>query len=291
MKVGTDGVLLGAWASVADVPAEDAARPLSPLYLLDIGTGTGLVALMLAQRAASGVWGRRPFAVTAVERDAAAAAQAQENVSASPWASMVTVVTADIRTWRPAGSPVVPGSAAGEVAPLFDLIACNPPFFSDSLKGPDAARNAARHDDTLPQDSLFRLAAAWLKPAPAALNLILPADRERSAVETAARHGLRLARLCHVFTAPRATSPSRVLLTFVRTDGLPLVGSPLVGSPLVEQLRIYRPALSTATFPSPVSSKAQPVAETPDAMARHTAVTPPYSEAFRALVRPFYLNM
>ncbi len=287
MKVGTDGVLLGAWASVADVPAEDAARPLSPLYLLDIGTGTGLVALMLAQRAASGVWGRRPFAVTAVERDAAAAAQAQENVSASPWASMVTVVTADIRTWRP------PAPEAGDSAPpfAFDLIACNPPFFSDSLKGPDAARNAARHDDTLPQDSLFRLAAAWLKPAPAALNLILPADRERSAVETAARHGLRLARLCHVFTAPRATSPSRVLLTFVRTDGLPLVGSPLVGSPLVEQLRIYRPALSTATFPSPVSSKAQPVAETPDAMARHTAVTPPYSEAFRALVRPFYLNM
>ncbi len=282
MKVGTDGVLLGAWASVADVPAEDAARPLSPLYLLDIGTGTGLVALMLAQRAASGVWGRRPFAVTAVERDAAAAAQAQENVSASPWASMVTVVTADIRTWRP------PAPEAGDSAPpfAFDLIACNPPFFSDSLKGPDAARNAARHDDTLPQDSLFRLAAAWLKPAPAALNLILPADRERSAVETAARHGLRLARLCHVFTAPRATSPSRVLLTFVRTDGLPLVGSPLV-----EQLRIYRPALSTATFPSPVSSKAQPVAETPDAMARHTAVTPPYSEAFRALVRPFYLNM
>ena len=150
MKVGTDGVLLGAWASVADVPAQDAARPLSPLYLLDIGTGTGLVALMLAQRAASGVWGRRPFAVTAVEREAAAAAQAQENVSASPWASMVTVVTADIRTWRPAGSPVVPGSAAGEVAPLFDLIACNPPFFSDSLKGPDAARRYATAGQFVP---------------------------------------------------------------------------------------------------------------------------------------------
>lgn len=253
MKVGTDGVLLGAWASLGAAAATaspgplrpDADSALPPLHLLDIGTGTGLVALMLAQRAASRAWGRRAFSVTAVEREAAAASQARDNVSASPWASWVTVVTADIRAWRPA-------------APHFDLIACNPPFFTESLKCPDAARNAARHDDTLPIDDLFRLAAAWLKPAPAAFNLILPAGRERSAVETAARHGLRLSRLCRVFTAPTATGPSRVLLAFVRDNGQP-VGSPPIGSPLVENLCIQ--------------------------------ATPPYGEAFRALVHPFYLNV
>ncbi|MDE7150019.1 MAG: hypothetical protein K2O01_06395, partial [Bacteroidales bacterium] len=96
MKVGTDGVLLGAWASmVRSVPDEtsglqDAVRISEPLRLLDIGTGTGLVALMLAQRAASREWGGRPFFVTAVEREGAAASQARENVAASPWASMVT---------------------------------------------------------------------------------------------------------------------------------------------------------------------------------------------------------
>lgn len=281
MKVGTDGVLLGAWASLGAASGVGAAaataspgplRPdadsaLPPLHLLDIGTGTGLVALMLAQRAASRAWGWRAFSVTAVEREAAAASQARENVSASPWASLVTVVTADIRTWRPAaGESATPATdlpadvqaAAGNAAPHFDLIACNPPFFTESLKCPDAARNAARHDDTLPIDDLFRLAAAWLKPAPAAFNLILPAGRERSAVDAAARHGLRLSRLCRVFTAPTATGPSRVLLAFVRDNGQP-VGSPPIGSPLVENLCIQ--------------------------------ATPPYGEAFRALVHPFYLNV
>lgn len=267
MKVGTDGVLLGAWASLEAAAAtaspgplcQDAGQVLPPLHLLDIGTGTGLVALMLAQRAASRAWGRRAFSVTAVEREAAAASQARDNVSASPWASMVTVVTADIRTWRPAVQAATPATDLPSDAPAagenFDLIACNPPFFTESLKCPDAARNAARHDDTLPQDDLFRLAAAWLKPPPAAFNLILPADRERSAVETAARYDLRLSRLCRVFTSPVATKPSRVLLAFIRASE----HESLLSGPVASSLSI--------------------------------ASAPPYGEAFRALVHPFYLYL
>lgn len=256
MKVGTDGVLLGAWASLASaslggVSGTDGEAAGEPLRILDIGTGTGLLALMMAQRAASREWGGRAFSVTAVEREAAAAAQARENAAASPWASAVTVVTADIRTWRAA-------EAATYAAPLFDMIVCNPPFYTDSLKGPDAARNAARHDDGLKPDTLFRLAAAWLKPAPATFSLIFPADKAVLAVDTAARHGLQAVRQCRVFTAPAATRPTRVLLAFVRKDTLVRYGLPresaLSGSPFTENLWIY-------------------------------------SEAFRALVQPFYLNM
>lgn len=289
MKVGTDGVLLGAWASMAGIvgPLRPTAPGLPPLQVLDIGTGTGLLALMLAQRAASREWGRRAFSVTAVEREAAAAAQARENVSASPWASMVTVVTADIRTWRPAGTGDWAASAGAtdsgvsaapdaevSAAPAFDLIVCNPPFFTDSLKGPDAARNAARHDDYLKSEELFRLAAALLKPAPAAFNLVLPADKEAVTIEIAARYGLMPARLCRVFTAPRATVPNRVLAAFVRHDGgCPEIACPspgsapsrLTGLPPVETLRLYQPPT--------------------DAVA-----APRYTPEYRALVQPFYLD-
>lgn len=320
MKVGTDGVLLGAWASLgAAAPpplAADAAlrRPsgagcperaevalgagsgavvsLPPLHILDIGTGTGLVALMLAQRAASRAWGSRAFSVTAVEREAAAASQARENAAASPWAATVTVVEADARHWQPSdpasvaltstAAPLVSASAATgpplsaserSIAPRFDLIVCNPPFYANYLKSPDAARNAARHDDGLTLDDLCRMAAAWLKPAPAALNLILPAGRGSDALAAAARHGLRPDRLCHVFTSPAAAQPSRLLLSLVRppADGVQ---------------RAVAPAEPASAAPAP---SAAPPAETlhlysPGQPAR-------YSPEYRALVHPFYLNL
>lgn len=220
MKVGTDGVLLGAWADMpgeaaasieaaapdgASAAAANVASTAAPLHMLDIGTGTGLLALMMAQRASNGVWGNREFKVTAVEMEPAAASQAQENVAASPWASQIEVVQADIRTW---------GAVASDV-PRFDLIVCNPPFFAESLRCPNAARNAARHDDTLKPDDLFRLALAWLRPFPAALCLILPSAREQEAALAAARYNLQTARLCRVFTTPRAAAPHRTLMAFM----------------------------------------------------------------------------
>ena len=130
MKVGTDGVLLGAWAAV---------RP-QDRRMLDIGTGTGLIALMLAQRA--------PEAhVTGVDIDDVG--QARENAAASPWSGRVAFAQCPVQEF--------------ETPEPFDLIVSNPPFFVDSLTCPDRGRTAARHAVHLPfgdlRDAVLRLLA------------------------------------------------------------------------------------------------------------------------------------
>ncbi|GAA4022175.1 methyltransferase [Hymenobacter glaciei] len=145
MKVSTDACLLGAAADLTG-----ATR------LLDIGTGTGLLALMAAQR-------HPTIEIEAVEIDAAAAAQAAANVAASQWASRIAVQAislADYAATRPAAC---------------SHIICNPPFFRQSLRSPDAARTTARHEanDTLSFEALAAFAAAFLLPA-GLLTVLLP---------------------------------------------------------------------------------------------------------------------
>ena len=185
MKVGTDGVLLGAWA-----PVEGARTAL------DVGTGTGLIALQLAQRNLS-------LRVTAVEVDADAAAQAAENVSCSPWAERIEVVCADFRDFQSAGG--------------FDLIVSNPPYFVDALPCPDLQRNTARHAGSLNYGVLFRRSARLLGEG-GAVSIVVPAEVERQAEEAAWMQGLCPRRRTRVFT--KAGKPARrVLLSFSRRPG------------------------------------------------------------------------
>ncbi|MBQ8673592.1 MAG: methyltransferase [Bacteroides sp.] len=181
MKVGTDGVLLGAWA-----PLEGCRR------VLDVGTGTGLIALQIAQRAPE-------VMVTAVEVDEAAAQQAAENVAASPWADKVAVVCADFRQYVS--------------VERFDLIVSNPPYFVDALKCPDRQRNAARHAGGLNYDLLFRSAAQLLQDR-GGVALIVPAEAEAHVGECAGVHGFFLCRLMRVYTKPG--KPCRRLLMLFR---------------------------------------------------------------------------
>ena len=111
-------VLLGAWTSVQGAHS-----------ILDVGTGTGLVALMLAQRSLPNT------NIVALEIDEAAAGQAKENIVRSPWKKQIEVVQADFRKYQ---SPE-----------KFDVIVSNPPYFVDSLGCPDQQRNSARHNDSL----------------------------------------------------------------------------------------------------------------------------------------------
>lgn len=183
MKVGTDGVLLGAWAGL-----ENAAT------VLDIGTGTGLIALMAAQR--------NPVArIAAVELDADAACQAAENVQASPWSSRVEVICADAKAYEP--------------GMRFDAIVSNPPYFASSLKSPEAKRVRARHVDELTFDDLLSSVGRLLADE-GEFSVVIPFDASFEFIATAAGRGLYLVRRTVVRTLA-GVPPKRVLLAFRRT--------------------------------------------------------------------------
>lgn len=186
MKVGTDGVLLGAWARV-----EHSRR------ILDMGTGTGLVALMAAQRSQADI--------VAIDLDADAVAQAAENVAASPWESRIQVVQADARQVE---------SGKTFHFQLFDAILCNPPFFENSLKSPDVARTMARHTDTLSFDELARSAARLLSPE-GELSVVIPYDRAHDMTVCAACCGLFATRQT-VIVPVEGGKPKRMLMAFNR---------------------------------------------------------------------------
>lgn len=172
MKVGTDGVLLGAWTPL------DGVRTA-----LDVGTGTGLIALQLAQRSAA-------VQVIGVEIDAEAALQAQENVDAAPWNGRVQVVCSDIKEYRP-------------VDKRFDLVVSNPPYFVEALKCPNSQRNAARHagEDTLSFDTLFSVSKTLLNEG-GRVAVVIPVEVEQALLSAAVKHGFFPTRLLRVFTKP-----------------------------------------------------------------------------------------
>lgn len=182
MKVGTDGVLLGAWAQ-----ATGCAR------ILDIGTGTGLVALMLAQRYPTAT-------VKAVEIEPEAARQAKENAAKSPFADRVEVLCADARQ--------LPDSEK------FDCIVCNPPYFDEVLKSPDSARATARHNDSLTLQNLLQTSSKLLENN-GLLQLILPATHANTIIELAKEYAFAPERLTHVFPTPQS-GEKRTLLQFRR---------------------------------------------------------------------------
>ncbi len=181
MKVGTDGVLLGAWAEIGQ-----------GRRVLDIGSGSGLIALMAAQRGAAETVG--------VEIDPDAAAQARENMAASPFAATVGIVCADIRTFTDAEG--------------FDCIVSNPPFFVENTLSPDSRRAAARHADTLTFPVLTASAARLLRPG-GLFQLIVPAQSARNVHADCTLSGLTLVRRTDVATRD-GKAPKRTLLAFTK---------------------------------------------------------------------------
>ena len=141
MKVGTDGILLGAWAPVAN-----------SCRVLDIGTGSGLIALMLAQRSVPDCY------IDAVELDLDAASQARANVAASPWATRVSIIESAIQDYQ---------------AAPYDLIVSNPPYFVAGQSFQDPARALARHTGGLDSRALLT-ACNRLLSQDGQLALVLP---------------------------------------------------------------------------------------------------------------------
>jgi tRNA1Val (adenine37-N6)-methyltransferase len=203
MKVGTDGVLLGAWARLDGEYEERATQKTQ--HVLDIGTGTGVIALMAAQRC--------PTArIDAVESDDKAARQAEENARNSPWPERIRVIHTTIQDF------------AGRTAARYDHILSNPPFFVRSLKALDAARSAARHNDALPFDDLAAAVDTLLAPQ-GRFSVVYPVEEAAAFQAVAESRGL----FCNRRLQVRGTSAGpfrRTLMEFSRRE-TPLVDEEL----------------------------------------------------------------
>lgn len=170
MKVGTDAVLLGAWVKVAGAQA-----------ILDIGTGSGVIALMMAQRSDFSAH------IDAVEPDRASAMQANQNVGASPWPDKVAVHNTSIQEFHPGR--------------LYDLIVTNPPFFRRSLLPPAPGRKVARHAETLSFDDLLG-AVKRLLDVNGTFAVVLPVTEGNQFREEAGRAGFHCHRSMAFYSRP-----------------------------------------------------------------------------------------
>lgn len=182
MKVGIDGVLLGAWAAVND----------SVKNILDIGTGTGLIALMMAQRC-------NAF-IDAIDIDKDAVAQAKSNIQASPWSNRINTRHLSLQDF------------VRESSKKYDLIVSNPPYFVNSLKSPSMQRTNARHTNELSHQDLLFLSKKLLTRE-GSLSLILPTEEADKCIEHAEKIALYLNH--EVFVHPKPSKAAkRKLLTF-----------------------------------------------------------------------------
>ena len=182
MKVGTDGVLLGAWTNI-----ENAQR------IIDIGTGTGLIALMLAQR-------NQQATILGIDICENAISQAKENAKNSPFSQKINIENTSVQNF------------AKQNQHVFDVAISNPPFFANSLQSPTRKRTLARHTETLSLISLFSSVAKLLS-AEGKFSIIYPFDTLREILDCATSQGFFLQRQTTVFPTPH-TRPKRVLLEF-----------------------------------------------------------------------------
>ena len=168
MKIGTDAVLLGAWADVDSQPNS----------ILDIGAGTGVLTLMLAQRSGAEL-------IDALEIDDAAYEQCVENFEASDWGDRLFCYHAALDEFTE------------EIEDQYDLIISNPPFYTDTFKTENEERNKARFEDAMPFTELLKSVSKLLSPT-GQFNVVIPFSEESSFIELAAKEGLYPSRILHI---------------------------------------------------------------------------------------------
>ncbi len=293
LKVGTDGVLLGAACPLPPYVSHDSATDAAlgnhsrSTRILDVGTGTGLIALMLAQRITQkGTGDVMPalpangaadsvcrdaglsetdfpgtgfpkikttgFEITGIEIDKDAAGEAAQNFAGSPWADSLKAVNVALQDFDGAGGG-------------WDLIVSNPPFFENSLRAPVQARSNARHTDTLSYRDIIAFASRNLNEDGMAA-MILPASEEIPLLRYAASFGLRPAYILSIRTTA-AKAPKRIVVVLGRSLPAQLSGS----IPVAEKGQRPRPLLKREELVMMEEGK--------------------YTPAFRALTEDFYLNV
>lgn len=188
MKVGTDAVLLGAWCSVENYPDT----------ILDIGAGTGIVALMIAQRSDA-------MTIDAVELDEDAYEQTVDNFEKSDWGDRLYCYNASFQEFAEE-------IAEEEEEETYDLIVSNPPFYTDEYETEDAARNKARFTSSLSFEELI-MGVSNILSENGVFSVILPFKEEESFINTATKYKLFLNKVCRV-QGNETSEIKRSLLSF-----------------------------------------------------------------------------
>ena len=160
MKIGTDGVLLGAWSSLEK----------NPFSILDVGAGTGILSLMLAQRS-------RAQLIDAIEIDDQAYEQCVENFEQSPWGDRLFCYHASLEEF------------AEDIEDKYDLIICNPPFYSEDFKTDNKQRDLARFQDAMPFEHLLECVSKLLSEQ-GTFNVVIPFKEEDNFIELASQLNL-----------------------------------------------------------------------------------------------------
>ncbi|MDI5895393.1 tRNA1(Val) (adenine(37)-N6)-methyltransferase [Flavobacterium algoritolerans] len=187
MKIGTDGVLLGAWTPIKN----------NPFSILDIGAGTGIIALMLAQRS-------NAEQIDALEIDEEAYEQSVDNFENSPWSDRLFCFHAGLDEF------------VEEPEDEYDLIVSNPPFYTDDYKSENEQRDLARFADAMPFEDLIE-AAALLLSENGVFSVIIPFKEEENFLALAAAYELYPLKITHVKGTP-TTEIKRSLLAFSRKE-------------------------------------------------------------------------
>ena len=184
MKIGTDAVLLGAWTDTTDCKS-----------ILDIGTGSGILALMLAQKSTA--------QINAIEIDTLAAKTAENNFLKSNWKSRLQIFNLSLDNFIKSNSKT------------YDLIISNPPFFKNSLLSEDVTKNIAKHDVSLTYEELIRAASFLLNPT-GKLSVILPYDKKEIFSDICKFHNLKCFKITTVIPVTNK-KPNRILMQWLKT--------------------------------------------------------------------------
>lgn len=188
MKVCTDACLFGAWAA-ADLHIQTAR------HILDIGAGTGLLSLMLAQQTSA--------RITAIEIEEGAYQQTKSNFELSPWKDRMVVVHNSIQDY-----------ASSQQEAAFDCIITNPPFYEGDLQSPKTSKNLASHSIALPWDALAKAAGQLLKTN-GAWFVLVPTLRAYTMQKLANNYGMQLAKEILMYNDEKHL-PIRAMLKFVK---------------------------------------------------------------------------